>query len=323
MIFSAQRKLRINENEILTPILVPSFSSKGFPKLNEIISTAEDFITDIILVSAYDIYYQHIDSQIIFPEYIILDSGGYEAGKDTDFADLGFPIHHPGPWNEEFYKTVLDGWDPNLPTLAVSFDHPQNRSSIPQQIEKAHNLFEGKDNFSKTFLLKPERIGQIHLDLQPIIENITLLDEFDVIGVTDKEMGESMLKRMLNIANLRKALNEANINRPIHVFGSLDPVTTVLYFIAGADIFDGLTWLRYAFRDGKVEFMETHGVLNFEIDTDIDFIRVNTWVENYYYINRLQQQMEKFNSTKDFSAFDYHSEFIEEKINELSKRLEE
>ncbi len=49
---------------------------------------------------------------------------------------------------------------------------------------------------------------------------------------------------MQNIAKLRKALDKAGLNIPLHVFGSLDTVTTPLYFLAGADIFDGLTWLR-------------------------------------------------------------------------------
>ena len=76
------------------------------------------------------------------------------------------------------------------------------------------------------------------------------LSHFSIIGFTEKELGPSLLKRMTAIARVRRALKEVNLDLPIHVFGSLDTISTPLYFLAGADIFDGLTWLRYAFRDG-------------------------------------------------------------------------
>ena len=55
---------------------------------------------------------------------------------------------------------------------------------------------------------------------------------------------------MKNIAQIRRALDGVGLDTPLHVFGSLDTVTTPMYFMAGADIFDGLTWLRFAFYNG-------------------------------------------------------------------------
>jgi queuine/archaeosine tRNA-ribosyltransferase len=37
---------------------------------------------------------------------------------------------------------------------------------------------------------------------------------------------------------------------PIHVFGCFDPQTIVHLFFAGADVFDGLAWMRYYFHNG-------------------------------------------------------------------------
>jgi hypothetical protein len=34
-------------------------------------------------------------------------------------------------------------------------------------------------------------------------------------------------------------LDEAGVKSPIHVFGALDPLTVCLYFVAGAEVFDG------------------------------------------------------------------------------------
>ena len=49
-----------NFTELKTPILLPSFSSKGFPKVQKIIKACEEYITDEILVSAYDISYGNL-----------------------------------------------------------------------------------------------------------------------------------------------------------------------------------------------------------------------------------------------------------------------
>ena len=72
-----------------------------------------------------------------------------------------------------------------------------------------------------------------------------------MIGVTEDEIGESMAERLTFLTELRNALEQAGLATPIHVFGGLDPLMTPLYFWAGADVFDGLSWLRYAYGDGQ------------------------------------------------------------------------
>ena len=72
-----------------TPLLVPSFSSKGFPDVAKIIKTTEEVIEGATLVSAYDMHYERINPPFDFASLIFLDSGGYEASKDTDLSELG------------------------------------------------------------------------------------------------------------------------------------------------------------------------------------------------------------------------------------------
>ena len=85
------------------------------------------------------------------------------------------------------------------------------------------------------FLLKPQAHDRV-LRIAELTPDASNLSCFDVIGVTEKELGETLLDRL--------------VESPIHVFGSLDPILTPLYFMAGAEIFDGLSWLRYAYVDG-------------------------------------------------------------------------
>src|SRR5260221_13350584 len=49
---------------------------------------------------------------------------------------------------------------------------------------------------------------------------------------------------------------------PIHIFGCFDPQTIPYLFFSGADIFDGLSWMRYYFRDGHSFYYR-----EFEYDT--------------------------------------------------------
>jgi hypothetical protein len=160
----------------------------------------------------------------------------------------------------------------------------------------------------REMLIKPETTGQGLIQIKSLLKHAKKLGDFDVIGVTEKEIGNSVLTRMQNIASLRRALDKEHINVPIHVFGSLDTVTTPLYFLAGADIFDGLTWLRFAFHEGQTLYKQNYGALELGISTRAHVIDGLCWNRNYYYIKQLELQMRRFLSAHDFASFQYHGD---------------
>src|SRR6266436_10044806 len=89
---------------IETPLLLTSFSSKGFPQVADIMKFMAEFITRPILVSAYDIHYGHLRKKITFSNLIFLDSGGYEARVEHDLSEAyGWP-YQPKRWNRKFYE---------------------------------------------------------------------------------------------------------------------------------------------------------------------------------------------------------------------------
>ncbi|HYA88052.1 MAG TPA: hypothetical protein VEI57_13425 [Nitrospirota bacterium] len=56
---SAKRQLASGNNRIITtPLLIPSFSSKGFPDLADKFAIVVEVITDAVLVSAYAFFYR-------------------------------------------------------------------------------------------------------------------------------------------------------------------------------------------------------------------------------------------------------------------------
>jgi hypothetical protein len=208
------------------------------------------------------------------------------------------------------HEAQLANWQPRVPSVLISYDHPVERLPIKAQIERAKAMAPGREGFLREILLKPETAAQKRLQMDEVIRNVRALADFDVIGVTEKEVGNSILNRMKNIAQLRRALDRIGLGTPIHVFGSLDTVTTPMYFLAGADIFDGLTWLRFAFHAENTLYKHNYGALKFGVATNADVIDGHCWNDNYYYMKDLELEMRRYLSSGDFSVFKYHGDLF-------------
>lgn len=307
-----RRALKLNGQEIeRTPLLIPSFSSKGFPDVDNIIKYSSELIDGVTLVSAYDLHYGNIHPPFDAPSLIFLDSGGYEASKDTELSDFGDKEHEPKCWSQAMHEAQLANWKPSVPSVLISYDHPKERLPIKAQIERAKRMAPDREGFLRELLLKPEKSTQSLLQIQDIISNVHALAEFDIVGVTEKEVGNSIFERMKNLALLRRALDKAGLETPIHVFGSLDTVTTPMYFLAGADIFDGLTWLRFAFHEGNTLYKHNYGALKFGVATKAHVIDGRCWNDNYYYMKKMELEMRRYLNVNDFSVFSYHGDLFQ------------
>lgn len=307
-----KRTLILNGEEIArTPLLVPSFSSKGFPDVRKIMKTTEEVMEGAMLVSAYDLHYKEISPPFDYASVLFLDSGGYEASKDTDLSEIPGYEHMARPWTKRMHDEVLSAWKPNVPSVVVNYDHPKDRISIPEQIRRAKELSPGRSDFLREVLLKPETEASNLLKIEAIIQHVHLLKGFDVVGVTEKEIGTSIFQRMENIARLRIALDSVAPNIPIHIFGSLDTITTPLYFLAGADIFDGLTWLRFAFHDGYTIYKHNYGAVSLGLKIKAHVIDGKCWVDNYRYLVDLELEMRRFLNENKFDSFRFHADLFE------------
>jgi hypothetical protein len=320
---AAKRSILLNGQEIArTPLVVPSFSSKGFPEVDKIIQTLEEAITSCVLVSAYDINYGFVPIPLTFPAFVFLDSGGYECAKDTELSDLGYIDHKPRPWSAEDHTKVLDSWKSETPTIVVSYDHPGMRCSTREQIENARQLFQGRNVVSE-LLFKPETKGSLRVDIDKVIALIHELRYFDVIGFTEKELGYSLFRRMQNIAKIRRAMSVVGLHKPIHIFGSLDPISTPHYFLAGADIFDGLTWLRFAYLNGQTVYIHNFAAITIGSRINDEMIRPRVWFHNYQQLLDLELSMRRYLKEQHFTCFGYHADLLEKSYRELIASLEE
>ena len=317
------RKLKLSLDGLevgTTPMLVPSISSRANIDINKLLNSVDELVTGPLLISAYDYCYAS-EFDISFPELIFLDSGGYECNKDGDISDIGLYKPDSKKWDRDCHSRVVDNWPNEIPTVLISYDHPSVREPIEKQINHANDFFNGKDNYLKEILIKPKSTGSLRINAEDIMKNIKSLSSFDIIGFTEKELGYSVLDRMINLAKIRIMMDKERFEKPIHIFGSLDPITTPLYYLSGADIFDGLSWLRFVFHNGDTHYLDSFGPKHFGIHQHSQAMWSRSIAANYTSLRRLEIDLEKFQYNKDFNVFGKNADFFRKSYDDLTVKI--
>ena len=308
---------RIKTHDITTPLLVPSFSSKGFPNLKVIWKYLNPYLPNTILVSCYDIYHNLIelkdDANLVF-----LDSGGYETNVDTDLPNIDQRLHQPRQWNKDKHFETLRGIESLNTCVTISFDNPG--VSVSDQIADAEEYYLNGYAVSLDFLLKPSQ-GDI-IDIGEIRNNVDKLSQFDILGITEKELGHSIADRMRAIADLRMMLSERGLDIPIHIFGCFDPASIWLYFLCGADVFDGLSWLRYSFVAAIGMYRNSWAILTEQIKLNDQDILYKSCLDNIQLFVQNQRKMTKFVDDYDRSYISIDSNQAERLLNSIGISLE-
>ena len=230
------------------PLFVYSYSSKGFPDLSNRLKHSLPYVPSYLL-SLYDYEY------IIPPELIstaaprirIWDSGGYES-----MVSPTWEISGNKKWNENTYVQTANRIPWNGLDVLVSYDTPDEPGCIQQQVERALHLYtKVEGTYARDLLIHvPD-----NTDPYVLAETVSpYINEFKILGLTEKEIAPTWAHGVYFINRLRSALSTLDTGRyiPIHVFGCFDLKTIARFTLAGADIFDGLTWLRYLFLGGDV-----------------------------------------------------------------------
>ena len=269
----------------------------------DIFEAAKEVLTDSMLVSAFDLHHENIawfDEGIA--EITFVDSGGYET---SDHQELSSPYAYraeAGAWDLDLYRKTLDRWPNHIPAVFVSYDAAAERLSMGEQVKRALEFTERHPRQMHSFLAKPEP-GADLIEVGPVLAQSIHLSRFHIVGVTEKEIGESFIRRMKTIASLRMAMDQQGLRRiPIHVFGSLDPMSVCLYFIAGAEIFDGLTWLRYAYARDTAMYRGNGAILNEQFTQRDSRVRAWTMSQNIGQLEALRNRMRRFLNDRHYAV---------------------
>lgn len=206
---------------------------------------------------------------------------------------------------------------PEAMPYVVNYDH---YAPYGRQIEEAQQFYATHRHVRSDFLLKPEIRGRFH-NPDALIPHCPDLRNFDLIGLTEKELGDTFLARLESLARIRIALDERNVQAPIHVFGSLDPVFTPMYFVAGAEVFDGLTWLRYAYHEDISTYREVPPALEQNLELRESQRTSRVVLANLDYLTRLRMTMRRFAGNRDFSEFGRHASVLQKVSSSLDAAL--
>lgn len=300
---------------IETPLLVPSLSSKGFApveagELGEVPAPAgllslfgPNAFYESLLISAFDIHYgQVLDPESLkngfarspyaIPQFLIIDSGWYEATTGSDLGEPYEETREPRAWTLELYGATVNSLAPDVKAALVSFDV---HGPYEEQISSAQEFFAEHPRFVRTFMLKPPGAGSYHQNqIKKLAPDADRLKAFDIIGITEKELGNTIVSRLKTLFELATTLDEAGVTAPIHVFGGLDPLYTPLYFAAGAEIFDGLTWLRYGYYEGMGLYRQSLPLLKRQFDKRLPFAVLDAQADNLDAMRELSRELKVF-----------------------------
>ena len=246
---------RVHKLGVTTPLIAPSFSSRGFPYLSDIWEEFRHKLYGVCLVSAFDVAGGRIPTDVAdMVNVAILDSGMYETRVRKPDLNATESSPHPEDWSREQFLEAVQGMGSQGNLVLVNFDQVER---LEDQIELAIEDFSTAPHAASDFLIKPAGPAEL-VNVAKLAQFADRLKHFSVIGITAREAGDSFLERCRSIVMLRDLLNDAGLDTPVHVFGAIKPYEVLAYFLCGADIFDGLNWLRWSLRDyGSVPIDET------------------------------------------------------------------
>jgi queuine/archaeosine tRNA-ribosyltransferase len=224
---------------IETPLFVPAISStKANWKILQYVELIDNIGYPAFLLSAYDYHglnksqkekLQNVISKYLSKQaFLFLDNGNYEASWFKDKT-----------WSFGRLKTVLESINPDF---CFSFDVFWSKNSNCENSSKKTATAIAKTAsmqktgstialFHSTPSVFPRIIRQVLDDINP-----------EIIAVPERELGFGLFERAGTIKNIRFEINKTHKKVPIHILGTGNPLSILVYTLCGADSYDALDW---------------------------------------------------------------------------------
>lgn len=335
------RNLPLTHSGLAGPLLIPSVSSKGFPLVGgvsepgAVLPLVIDDLTESLLISAYDVHHGLLpDHELLTgdkraetlydaPALLALDSGGYELSDAFESGERNRGPHVVRSFGRPEFDLVVSRLSRDRNLLVVTYDEPNlQRPPYREQCEDAQKFAERYPQLKIDFLLKPPA-GDAYIAPAKLAAEAGALARFDVVGVTEKELGDTLLDRVLCMARLRRLLDSAgSAAAPLHVFGALDPVMTPVYFMAGAEVFDGLSWLRYAYHGETAVHPDELALLTGSFEADQVLRDAARYLSNLRQLGRLRERLRQWAGEPErYQLLGHHHQRFREIYEMMQDRL--
>ena len=290
---------RIDKLDVPTPLVVPSFSSRGFPLLTEIWNELSHKLYGVCLVSAFDVAEGRIPSDVTdLVNVVFWDSGLFETNDEWTEANGHGAQSKSVKWTKEQYRDTLKNIGRTGNSVVVNFDEV---GDLENQVLNALEDFSLVPYAASDFLVKPTYESE-WVNLPKLGLYLDRLVEVDVIGITAREAGDSLITRCSSIVMLRDMLNRSGLGTPIHIFGAINPYELLAYFFCGADVFDGLNWLRCSFRNRTSIPIGETAMEDFRWNLTDSELNMQAWTNNLRILFRLQYETQRFGAGGDFES---------------------
>ncbi len=235
-----QSWLSISGLTLSLPSLFPSISSvKANLEPIEYLRILVSINYPQFLISAFDIYYANeyqreklhalLERALKQGQLILLDSGNYESYWKGNNS-----------WNIENFHSILTQESYHLAFCFDKQDEYEEVATIANVVE--HSVISSQSKAEAATIIPiihgnqdifPELSIQITERLQPLL-----------LAIPERELGNGIIERSRTLLNIRKALDKTGQYYPIHLLGTGNPLSILIYSICGADSFDGLEWCQ-------------------------------------------------------------------------------
>lgn len=226
-----------------TPFYFPAISSvKTKHNIEDYLKLIDKINYPGFLVSSYDIFHAEekrrdkligaVSDATEGETITFLDSGNYEASWYEDEE-----------WSLKNLESVLDRTSADF---CFSFDvFWGSQKGRDQHVKATITAIAETVGIQKMGTIVP----LVHADsvnLPEITREVVEGINPRIIGVPERELGPGIFQRADTIKRIKSELDETGRQIPLHVLGTGDPISILVYALCGADMFDGLEWCRKA-----------------------------------------------------------------------------
>jgi queuine/archaeosine tRNA-ribosyltransferase len=191
------------------------------------------------LISGYDVYYcdeeekfhifDLLEKALQLNQIILLDSGNYECYWNKDKI-----------WSEERFVKILKRVKFNI---SFCFDFQKHTNDLEEIVSKIEKRVTYEQKFAEFGSIVPIVHAPKELLVEAIVEVTNRLHPI-MVAVPERILGDGILERVDTLCRIRKTLDSSGIYYPLHLLGTGNALSILIYSIFGADSFDGLEWCQ-------------------------------------------------------------------------------
>lgn len=160
---------------------------------------------------------------------ILMDSGNYESYWIRDKS-----------WSIEGFNEILKH---DVSDLAFCYDNQfppddskENATGVAMSTKKSQEVATAT-SIIPIIHCKKENLNDAVLELCNQTNS-------PMVSIPERILGDGLLERVKTVTNLRRELNKLDNYTFIHLLGTGNPFSLLLFSLAGADSFDGLEWCQ-------------------------------------------------------------------------------